>query len=202
MSVSSVEALEALPPGTTIVVNGVREFSWTRVEGGWALDGALLSSPMFAGHIAAGQVVDRSAVEPQVGQWKNDGAITYLITSLTSNPGYITALSMDGGNDIPIVRRVRPARVRRMSYSTDQQIAAACTPTVIRWLAQQMFAAQAATTEVAAERDQRTQEVRALKNRPDTAEVAPQVDAIATVLSQASEAVRVLGQLVRGNAEF
>lgn len=203
MSVTSMEALEALPVGASIEVAGHRTFVWTRTEQGWANGDSVLGSAMFTGHVAAGQVVDRTASEAAVGQWRRDGEVHYLVTSLTASPGYVTVMQFRRGMETPSPHRLRGPRVQRMGYSTDEELASTiCNPTNLRWLATQMLNAQAQVTTTEVERDQRAQEVRVLKNRPEVEVIRPQVDVIAAALSQASEAVRVLGEVVRENTEF
>jgi hypothetical protein len=200
MSVTTVEALEALPVGRTIEVRGRRTFSWTRTERGWESEGALLSSDMFSGHLSAGQVLDVQSSEPTPGTVWFYGGNLYFVTGAVTNearmrvPTLMYSLAEPDAAAVvqnPLRRHFGGAYVR----ATPAQIAEVATAHFTEVL--MMYVA------ASAERDQRTQDVRMLKNRPDPTVIQPQVDELATSVAAMQRAIQQMNDTLRsGQSEF
>lgn len=71
MTISTVEELEALPPGTEVAVTSASlgRKTWLRTEKGWNRRGATLPSNMFLGSISAGKVARADQVLPEEWSW-------------------------------------------------------------------------------------------------------------------------------------
>jgi hypothetical protein len=75
MTIGTIEELEALPPGTQVVVDskGLGRKTWLRTEKGWNRNAATLPSGMFHGAVSAGRVVRADQVLPEEWSWWTSG---------------------------------------------------------------------------------------------------------------------------------
>lgn len=199
MSVSTMEALEALPVGTNIEVRGVRLFTWTRTARGWENDGALLTTDMFEPHVKAGQVVNQSEAGPVVGSWWVYGDAMFFVIDERPGESRLRVLQFAMSQPTqpfteatPLRRHFNAAYVR----ATPEQIAVVCTP-------DRMGEVLMLFVRTREEREQRTQEVRTLKNRVDPTVMQPMVDAVVAGVAEAQRAIQQMNDALRnGQTEF
>lgn len=86
MSITTVEALDALAVGTTITVSTPDQrtkVDWVRVVQGWQSGTAVIESAMLSGVARAGLVVDRASMRPSVGEWYHGRTYDLYVLSVT-----------------------------------------------------------------------------------------------------------------------
>ncbi len=105
MTISTMEELEALAPGTSVKVTGRRlgERIFERTRTGFAANGVEVEPRFFAGHVEAGQVVNFSHGDPEPGDHYVAGVHRYVIVSVTDDG--VTIMQFSRGRWQNMIRR-------------------------------------------------------------------------------------------------
>lgn len=84
MTITSVEALDALPEGSTIRVSDAGTTRWSRVGTGWTRDGVQVPVPssLFRGLVKMGRVADVAHLDPEAGDVYRNGRYWYLFVQI------------------------------------------------------------------------------------------------------------------------
>lgn len=189
MSVTSVEALEALPVGSVVAVKlstDERPVDWQRGAAGWVCpsvsEEAALQSHMFEGLLNQGWVTSGPAVsEVQVGQWRAGRTYWYFCLAVHDNTQAMVLRFRQSGATAPLVTST--ARLREYDVMVQPP-----TITSGQWQAAMMLLWERAAAEQATAERVRVQ----FKNR-----VAP--EALHPAVRQVRDSVAALEAVLTAN---
>jgi hypothetical protein len=121
MTIATMEELEALAPGTTVKVTSRRiaDRVFTRTKDGFEFDGTTVEPRFFAGHVAAGQVVDFAKGDPEPGDLYVSGRRRYVILSVTDPAVWMMQFTDTGGYHSTLSRSLE--QVRGFSWTKESR---------------------------------------------------------------------------------
>jgi hypothetical protein len=200
MSISTMEALAAMPVGSSIRVDSPSHGGWTfqRTEQGWVRDGTAVPVEYFSGYVKTGVVSDAASVAPRQGDWYQSTRYWYWIRAQADDNGLVRAVRWHRTNTdamTPVVDLysvetfMTDRRVRRIPDPPPQVL----TVATLSWFIQQWEADSALLDQARKERESIVEERNILKNRPEPAQLQQ-------ALVGVDAALMALRQLVGGDS--